>query len=230
LHRIVSRRPSSATIISLVALFVALGGTGYAAVALAPRNSVGSAQVINGSLLKKDLSKKTIAALKGNRGLRGPAGAQGAAGPTGPTGPAGANGTNGTNGTNGAVGATGPTGATGPGGAAGTARAYAFSEGGASPTFEPEWTKNFTAIANAGAGIYCLTPASGIDPDASPAVVSVDFGASVSPTRDFAQVRTRHITCGAGKYEIRTFQAALVTGNMQDPAANNGVAFTVIVP
>ena len=35
--------------ISLIALFVALGGTGYAAVAL-PRNSVGSAQVIDGSL------------------------------------------------------------------------------------------------------------------------------------------------------------------------------------
>jgi len=56
LKRIVSRWPSPATMISLAALFVALGGTGYAAVALAPKNSVGSAQVINGSLLKKDLS------------------------------------------------------------------------------------------------------------------------------------------------------------------------------
>ena len=66
MDRIVSRRPSPATIISLVALFVALGGTSYAAIALAPNNSVGSAQVINGSLLKKDLSRKTVAALKGN--------------------------------------------------------------------------------------------------------------------------------------------------------------------
>jgi Collagen triple helix repeat (20 copies) len=92
LHRIVSRRPSLATIISLVALFVALGGTSYAAIALAPNNSVGSAQVINGSLQKKDLSKKTIKALKGNRGLRGArgvAGAAGAAGPAGTQGPAG---------------------------------------------------------------------------------------------------------------------------------------------
>ena len=107
MHRIVSRRPSPATIISLVALFVALGGTSYAAIALAPKNSVGSAQVINGSLLKKDLSKKTVAALKGNRGLRGPAGAAGSAGPAGATGPAGA------------VGATGPVGpSTGPAGGA----------------------------------------------------------------------------------------------------------------
>ena len=92
MHRIVSRRPSPATIISLVALFVALGGTSYAAIALAPKNSVGSAQVINGSLLKKDLSKKTVAALKGNRGLRGPAGAAGAVGAAGPSGPAGGTG------------------------------------------------------------------------------------------------------------------------------------------
>jgi len=119
LHRIVSRRPSPATIISLVALFVALGGTGYAAVALAPRNSVGSAQVINGSLLKKDLSKKTVAALKGNRGLRGPAGPRGAAGPAGAAGAVGATGAAGAAGAAGAQGATGPVGpATGAAGGA----------------------------------------------------------------------------------------------------------------
>jgi hypothetical protein len=111
LHRIVSRRPSPATIISLIALFVALGGTSYAAVALAPNNSVGSAQVINGSLQKKDLSKKAVAALKGNRGLRGPAGAQG---PAGAAGPAGATGAAGAAGAAGAVGATGPAGAPNP--------------------------------------------------------------------------------------------------------------------
>jgi hypothetical protein len=44
-------------VISLIVLFVALGGTPYAAVtALVPRNSVGSAQVINGSLQTGDLS------------------------------------------------------------------------------------------------------------------------------------------------------------------------------
>ncbi|HEX7310703.1 MAG TPA: hypothetical protein VF232_05935, partial [Gaiellaceae bacterium] len=96
-----------ATIISLAALFLALGGTGYAAVALAPKNSVNSASVINGSLQKADLSKKAVKALKGNRGARGavgapgPAGAAGAVGATGPAGAAGAAG---------AVGATGPAG------------------------------------------------------------------------------------------------------------------------
>jgi hypothetical protein len=97
-------------IISLVALFVTLGGTSYAAITLAPKNSVGSAQVINGSLLKKDLNKKTIAALKGNRGARGPAGAAGAAGAAGPAGPAGPAGATGAAGAAGAAGATGPAG------------------------------------------------------------------------------------------------------------------------
>jgi hypothetical protein len=109
LHRIVSRRPSLATVISLVALFVALGGTSYAAIALAPKNSVNSASVINGSLQKTDLSKKAVAALKGNRGAKGAQGAQGPAGAAGAAGPAGA------------AGGAGPVGATGPAGAPGAA-------------------------------------------------------------------------------------------------------------
>ena len=58
--------------IALLALFLALGGTTYAAsTALGPRNSVASPQVVNGSLKTKDLSAKARKALKGNRGLRG---------------------------------------------------------------------------------------------------------------------------------------------------------------
>ena len=118
----VSRRPSAGTIISLIALFVALGGTSYAAIALAPKNSVGSPQVINGSLQTVDLSKKARAALKGNRGPAGPAGAQGAQGAAGLTGAAGAAGPAGATGpagSAGAVGATGPAGASGAAGATG---------------------------------------------------------------------------------------------------------------
>jgi len=78
---------SPATVISLVALFVALGGTSYAALGI-PRNSVGSAQVINDSLRTADLSARARAALKGNRGPAGPAGAQGEPGPAGAKGTA----------------------------------------------------------------------------------------------------------------------------------------------
>src|SRR5437764_170848 len=90
-HRIIHRRPSPATVMSALALFVALSGTSYAAVTkVLPKNSVGSAQVINGSLQKSDLSTKAAAALKGKGGVMGPAGAQGAKGDLGLPGPAGA--------------------------------------------------------------------------------------------------------------------------------------------
>ncbi len=76
--------------IALLALFVALGGTTYAAsTALIAKNTVASPQVVNGSLQTKDLSKKARLALKGNRGLRGPAGAQGAQGAQGAKGATG---------------------------------------------------------------------------------------------------------------------------------------------
>ena len=67
----------------MLALFVALGGTSIAATALVPRNSVGSRQVIDGSLQRADLSKRAVKLLKGNRGAPGAPGLRGAQGPTG---------------------------------------------------------------------------------------------------------------------------------------------------
>lgn len=132
--------------LALLALFVALGGTSVAATnALVPRNSVASPQIVNGSLLRADLAKKTIKALKGNigpRGLEGPQGATGAQGPAGadstvlgPQGPTGANG---------ATGAQGPTGAQGAKGDPGAALAQAF--GLTAWTFDPrEWDATYYA-------------------------------------------------------------------------------------
>jgi hypothetical protein len=87
---------SFANVTSCLALFVALGGTGYAAVTL-PRNSVGPAQlrpksvggselrtgavssrsIKNGSVATKDLTASTRAALRGQAGPQGPAGPSG---------------------------------------------------------------------------------------------------------------------------------------------------------
>jgi hypothetical protein len=79
--------------LAVLALFVALGGTSYAAgSALLPRNSVASPQVVNGSLQKIDLSKRAVRALKGNQGpqgTQGPPGPQGIQGDKGGTGPPG---------------------------------------------------------------------------------------------------------------------------------------------
>jgi hypothetical protein len=96
--------PKHTTVVAYLALFVALGGTSYAAVKL-PKNSVGSSQikknavssskVKNGSLTQSDFKAGQI-----------PAGPQG---PQGLKGDKGADGTNGTNGTNGAPGTVGET-------------------------------------------------------------------------------------------------------------------------
>jgi hypothetical protein len=74
-------RPTPAGVIACLALSIALGGSAFAATTLVPRNSVGSAQVINGSLLKKDFRRGQL--------QRGPQGPQGEQGPQGPEGPIG---------------------------------------------------------------------------------------------------------------------------------------------
>jgi hypothetical protein len=68
MHRIARHRPAPATVIATIALAVALGGTGYAATVL-PANSVGTTQVIDNSLLKKDFKAGQVPA-----GKPGPAG------------------------------------------------------------------------------------------------------------------------------------------------------------
>jgi len=63
---------SPALVISLVALFVALGGTGYAAFKVGPRDiktdAVGSRAVKNGSLKGKDLRRGTVGGREVNEG------------------------------------------------------------------------------------------------------------------------------------------------------------------
>ena len=108
------RRPSPAFGLALVALFVALGGTGIAAVAAIPNNSVGTAQLRNDSVTRGKIAHQTItsaliqpgtllakdfaagqlpAGQKGDRGETGATGPQGPQGERGPQGPAGVIGT-----------------------------------------------------------------------------------------------------------------------------------------
>jgi hypothetical protein len=84
-------RPSPAMVIACLALLVALGGTGYAAVVALPRNSVTTVQVKDHSLLARDFRAGQLP--RGAQGPPGPAGAAGPAGPAGPQGPAGPAGT-----------------------------------------------------------------------------------------------------------------------------------------
>jgi hypothetical protein len=80
--------------VAYVALLFALSSTSYAAATkLLPPNSVGTKQVINRSLLKKDFKSGQLP--RGARGPAGPVGRSGSAGPVGPAGPAGAAGAQG---------------------------------------------------------------------------------------------------------------------------------------
>lgn len=71
--------------VGYLALFVALGGTSFAAAAL-----INGAQIKPHTIAKNRLTSSAIASLAGSRGPRGSAGPAGAAGATGPAGPAGA--------------------------------------------------------------------------------------------------------------------------------------------
>jgi hypothetical protein len=79
--------------IGLLALFISLGGTSYAAVSLSANSvgarelkdrAVGSSELKDGSIMKRDLRKRLFNSLR--EGGFGPAGAPGPAGPQGPPG------------------------------------------------------------------------------------------------------------------------------------------------
>lgn len=107
----VRKNLSFANVVSLLALFIALGGVSYAAVKL-PAKSVGTRQLQNDAVTLPKISSSARDA------LRGSVGAQGAMGPIGTTGPKGSTGESGS------PGAAGATGATGAKGDPGTSEGY----------------------------------------------------------------------------------------------------------
>jgi hypothetical protein len=83
-------RLTSAHLIGVLALFLALGGGAYAAASLLPKNSVGSAQLKKGAVTPSKLSRSTVKKLAGARGrpgIQGVRGAQGLKGDSGAAGP-----------------------------------------------------------------------------------------------------------------------------------------------
>jgi hypothetical protein len=135
------RHLSYANVTATLALFVALGGSSYAALKL-PKNSVTSTQVKNGTLLSKDFKKGQLKA-----GPAGPAGAKGVQGDRGLGGPAGPFGP---------IGPQGAKGDTGSAGADGSAKAYAFvsAQGGVGAGSKGIATSNITVLPF---GEYCIT-------------------------------------------------------------------------
>src|SRR5204862_17322 len=72
--------------IGLIALFVALGGTSYAAIHLPP-NSVGTRQLRRHSVTPSKISPRTLRLFRGQSGVGGLPGPAGPAGPKGARGP-----------------------------------------------------------------------------------------------------------------------------------------------
>ncbi|WP_022929969.1 collagen-like protein [Patulibacter americanus] len=126
----VLRHLNPATVMSATALFVALGGTSYAAITL-PAKSVGPRELRSGAVSAPKLRTGAVTSAKVRDGSlrardfragelpepdRGATGSQGPAGPAGATGPRGADGPAGPSGRAGDPGPAGPRGEAGPAG------------------------------------------------------------------------------------------------------------------
>lgn len=143
------RPPSAGLVVAMVALFVALSGTGMAGKAF-----LTGGDIINGSLTGADVKDKSLSGtdFKGSiRGALGPRGRTGAQGPQGPQGPQGQQGPQGPQGPAGTQGPTGPqgaTGPTGPRGAAGATKAVRRSSGWV--TIQPDSYATASVTCNPG--------------------------------------------------------------------------------
>jgi hypothetical protein len=196
-------------VVSLIALFVALGGTAYAATSL-PRNSIGTAQLRNGAVTKKKISKKTISALKGQRGAVGATGAPGSQGPQG------VQGIQGIQGIQGQKGDLGPP---------GTARAYALVA--ADGFLEPGFNHNVLSVTHIGTGVYCVV--------LDPSVASLDIAAVVTPyffddttnATSFTHVEF-YTACATNGVGVKTYSVTQGATTLSVTATDEG--FFIAVP
>jgi hypothetical protein len=182
---------------------------------------------------KARTSAKCITALVGKRRVRecliaGPRGSRGVRGFLGPNGPRGVQGKTGKQG---ATGEAGPTGSAGP---QGTARAYALVQPEKVLPFPSPAglvrSAGFTAIRHSAPGIYCLTPAVGIEPATAVPVASGEVGYSNQGVVPLAVVDAKQpeANCNSNELEVKTYNLALGTPSASAPS--EGVAFTIIVP
>jgi hypothetical protein len=209
-------------VVALLALFITLGGTGYAAT-------------------NATSSRKHHRALRGHRGPPGP---QGLPGRTGATGPRGPRGVGGPRGAIGAQGPLGPQGPKGPQGVPGTARAYALVEplcdgcGEAPAGFTPllaTHSLNVTlGVPNSGAppGTWCFVLGGAVEPSTATLVASV-LATPGPHSHKFALESARWVSpaadCPAGQIEVQTFGYAVEGGNLV-ATPDDEVAFSFVVP
>lgn len=156
------------------------------------------------------------------RGARGPRGFTGVPGPRGAT---GARGARGATGARGAIGLTGPAGPAGPAGANGTARAYAVVQP-TSPTqanLISGQTAGITAVSEPSGGVYCVTPAAGINPAAETAAVSPEVSYSSGGAPGTIAVNAQRSHCPESAFEVDTYAPGSST-------LTSAYAFAIVVP
>ena len=200
------RKPSPAMLVALMALFVALGGSSYAAITLS-NNSVKSKHIAKGNVKRSDIGRNAVNSAKVAAGsLRSSDFAAGQI----PAGPQGAQGPQGERGLQGETGAPG------------TARAYAVVDNDG--TFVGNRRKNITAVTHTvGTGTYCLTidPASGIDTTTAAWVASADWNTSPG---SFMWATSATGECPNGQIGVYTFEVDGGTPAFADRS------FHVVVP
>lgn len=202
-----------ASLMALVALFVALGGVSYAAVKIDGKDlkkasvpgsklvngAVTNAKVKKGSLGADRLSANARSALKGNAGPQGPQGAQGPEGKAGAQGPAG------------------------------TAVAYAQINDAPLELVEQR-TSGIVSVSRPNTGLYCLTPSPEVlaqtfddkGQPTRPTVASVEFGNTSTQTDQLiVETRGANNLCPVNTFEVHTYR---------NGADASSVAFTFIVP
>jgi hypothetical protein len=203
-------RLTYANTVATLALFLALGGSSYAALSVTGKN------VKNSSLTGKDVKNSSLGTLDVKNGalLSGdfksgqlPQGAQGPQGPQGPQG---------------AQGAQGPQGDDGLQGPAGTARAYANVRTTCAATCPTENSTGISQVTRPSNGLYCVR-APGISGGGVAAMAAPELVGSTPPTGEVTVYVARDGggTCPAGDFRVHTFDGI---------AASNGIAFNILIP
>jgi Collagen triple helix repeat (20 copies) len=174
--------PSPAMVVALIALFVALGGTGYAATTLTDNGNSAAAT-----------AKRHRRSLRGPRGFRGKTGPQGPVGPQGPQGPQGTQGPQ------------GPQGAQGP---AGTAKAYAEVSGDGTLVRGHAFNIANANVTHTGTGTYCFDLSGiGITTDNAAPIATLDwsYGPTFLGDQIFVVANSNANGCPAGQIGVRTY-------------------------
>jgi hypothetical protein len=198
-------RLSPALVISIVALVVALGGTGYAALRL-PDASVGTNQLKDGAVTARKVHAHTLLAKDFKPGQLGRLS-------SGPPGPRGAPGVPGSL------------------GAPGTARAYGVV--GPAGTLDAARSRAIAGVSKPAVGVYCISLAAGINPASTTIVASPDEADPTSTSKAVAHVKSTAADCPAGRVEvvIRRFDIDTTTTpgtpKIVDHHIDNGFSFIV---